>query len=103
MTYCSKKQQRLQRRSDEAQTMVAASPGLVQAGRFYSTDNLDLIDWTFVDERLAKDGVFGFRTVPAMRIEDIRERLGGTTRWTCKTSAKPRAAPQRSSMHLNSE
>ncbi|WP_431322419.1 N-acetyltransferase family protein [Rhizobium sp. YTU87027] len=78
--YGSERQQRLQRQSDEAQTMIAATPGLVQAGRFFSTDNFDLIDWAFVDERLAKDGVFGFRMMPATRIEDIREKLGRSYR-----------------------
>ena len=78
--YGSEKQQRLQRQSDEAQTMIAATPGLVQAGRFFSVDNFDLIDWAFVAERLAKDGVFGFRMMPATRVEDIRAKLGPSYR-----------------------
>ncbi|WP_028744666.1 hypothetical protein [Rhizobium mesoamericanum] len=92
--YGSEKQQRLQRQSDEAQNMIAATPGLVQAGRFFSTDNLDLIDWAFVDERLAKDGVFGFRMVRQCGSKTSVKDSDGTTGWTCGTSARPRAAPQ---------
>ncbi|MEK1894993.1 MAG: GNAT family N-acetyltransferase [Rhizobium sp.] len=83
--YGTEKQQRLQRQSDEAQARIAATPGLVQAGRFFSFDDFDRIDWAFVDERLAKDGVFGFRMMPATRIEDIRQKLGSSYRvdvWT---------------------
>lgn len=78
--YGTERQQRLQRLADEAQARIAATPGLVQAGRFFSVDSFDLIDWTFVDDRLAKDGVFGFRMMPAARIEDIRQKLGQTYR-----------------------
>ncbi|MBB3541977.1 MULTISPECIES: GNAT family N-acetyltransferase [unclassified Rhizobium] len=78
--YGTEKQQRLQRQSDEAQPKIAATPGLVQAGRFFSVDNFDLIDWAFVDERLAQDGVFGFRMMSATRIEDIRLKLGPSYR-----------------------
>ncbi|EJL49478.1 acetyltransferase, ribosomal protein N-acetylase [Rhizobium sp. CF122] len=78
--YGTEKQQRLQRQSDEAQARIAATPGLVQAGRFFSVDNFNLIDWAFVDERLAKDGVFGFRMMPTTHIEDIRQKLGSSYR-----------------------
>ncbi|OCP19682.1 MULTISPECIES: GNAT family N-acetyltransferase [unclassified Ensifer] len=78
--YGTEKQQRLQRQCDEAQSMIAATPGLVQAGRFFSVDDIDRIDWAFVEDRLASDGVFGFRMMPTTRIDEIREKLGSSYR-----------------------
>ncbi|TLX16317.1 GNAT family N-acetyltransferase [Rhizobium sp. MHM7A] len=78
--YGTEKQQRLQRQCDEAQSMIAVTPGLVQAGRFFSVDDIDRIDWAFVEDRLANDGVFGFRMVPSNRVEEIREKLGSSYR-----------------------
>lgn len=78
--YGTEKQQRLQRQCDEAQSIIAATPGLVQAGRFFSVDDIDRIDWAFVEDRLASDGVFGFCMMPTTRIEEIREKLGSSYR-----------------------
>ncbi|TCU20484.1 GNAT family N-acetyltransferase [Rhizobium sullae] len=78
--YGTEKQQRLQRQCDEAQAMIAATPGLVQAGRFFSVDDIDRIDWAFVEDRLASDGLFGFRMMPTTRIEEVHEKLGPSYR-----------------------
>ncbi|MCA1368671.1 GNAT family N-acetyltransferase [Bradyrhizobium sp. BRP14] len=60
--------------------MISATPGLAQAGRFFSVDDIDLIDWAFVEDRLARDGVFGFRLIPSDRVEEIRKKLGSSYR-----------------------
>lgn len=56
-------QQRLQRRADELASTVVNTPGLCNAGRMVSTDNVDRVGLEACIAMLEADGGFGFRLV----------------------------------------
>lgn len=56
-------QQRLQRRADELASTVVNTPGLCNAGRMVSTDDVDRVGLEACIAMLEADGGFGFRLV----------------------------------------
>ena len=68
-------QQRLQSLVDASAAETDETPGACQAGRIMGCDDVDRFGWDRIDEFINRDGVFGFRLLPASTIDDIRERL----------------------------
>ncbi|NGO63389.1 GNAT family N-acetyltransferase [Rhizobium daejeonense] len=68
-------QQRLQARAEENAAFISATPGACQAGRMMSCDDPDLLGWPQIDAFLARDGVCGFRLIPAETVDDLKARL----------------------------
>lgn len=68
-------QQRLQALADASAAETAETPGACQAGRIMGSDDVNRFGWDRIDEIINRDGVFGFRLVPAGTADDIRARL----------------------------
>ena len=68
-------QQHLQQRVDKLSGLLASTPGLCNAGRMISADDIDHVGFDAVLEMLELDGGFGFRLVPQARTSAITERL----------------------------
>jgi hypothetical protein len=68
-------QQHLQRRVDELSALVASTPGLCNAGRMVSSDDIDHVGFDTVLKMLEVDGGFGFRLVRQVRTSAITELL----------------------------
>lgn len=68
-------QQLLQARAEAGAGFIAATPGACQTGRTMGSDDPWTFGWDRIDEFLQRDGMFGFRLIPASRLDDIRSRL----------------------------
>jgi GNAT superfamily N-acetyltransferase len=68
-------QRRLQARVEASQDFIRTTPGACEAGRMMSCDNLDRLGWDRILEFLQRDGICGFRLIPADEIAGLRERL----------------------------
>ncbi len=69
----TKHQQHLQQRVDELSGLVASTPGLCNAGRMISADDIDRVGFDSIFKILERDGGFGFRLVPQARTVAISE------------------------------
>lgn len=68
-------QQRLQAQAEASVEFIASTPGACQAGRMMGCDDPYKLGWGQIDESLDRDGVCGFRLIPAATVADIRSRL----------------------------
>ena len=68
-------QQRLQAQAEASVDFINATPGACQTGRTMGCDDLDRLGWDRIDEFLDRDGICGFRLIPAARAEELRSRL----------------------------
>lgn len=73
--YGTSTQQRLQAQAEANVDFIAATPGACQTGRMMGCDDLDRFGWERIDHFLERDGVVGFRLIPAERISEIRAWL----------------------------
>ncbi len=68
-------QQRLQAQAEASAGFIAATPGACQTGRTMGCDDPEQFGWERIFEFLERDGVFGFRMIPAGQREGLRSRL----------------------------
>jgi RimJ/RimL family protein N-acetyltransferase len=68
-------QQRLQARAEASVDFINATPGACQAGRTMGCDDPDRLGWDRIDEFLARDGVCGFRLIPANKVDELKSNL----------------------------
>jgi RimJ/RimL family protein N-acetyltransferase len=68
-------QQRLQAQAEASAEFINATPGACQAGRIMSCDDPDRLGWDQIDAFLERDGVFGFRLIPAGKADGIKAQL----------------------------
>ena len=68
-------QQHLQALVDASAAETAGMPGACQAGRIMGCDDVDRFGWDRIGEIIDRDGVFGFRLLPASTTDDIQARL----------------------------
>jgi RimJ/RimL family protein N-acetyltransferase len=67
----------LQRKVDSRVGWLITTPGACHGGRFFGTDDPDLLGWDVIFKQLRQDDVFGFRMVPVENLPEIEERLFG--------------------------
>jgi RimJ/RimL family protein N-acetyltransferase len=68
-------QQRLQAQAEESAEFINATPGACQTGRMMGCDDPKRLGWERIIEFLERDGICGFRLVPASEVQEIRSRL----------------------------
>src|SRR3954454_10061625 len=68
-------QQELQARVVQAGAWIEETPGACNSGRFMGCDDFDRLGWDVIDPLLDRDGVFGFRMVPAEKVAALAERV----------------------------
>lgn len=68
-------QRRLQALSEASADFIRETPGASQGGRFLGCDDPDRLGWERISAFLDRDGIFGFRMIPAAGVEDLRSRL----------------------------
>lgn len=68
-------QRRLQAQAEAGVGFINAAPGACQFGRIMGCDDPDRFGWDRIDAILARDGVCGFRLIPAAKAEILRSRL----------------------------
>lgn len=68
-------QQRLQAQAEASVAFINATPGACQAGRTMGCDDPDRLGWQRIDEFLARDGVCGFRLIPAGKADELKSYL----------------------------
>ncbi|WP_419903308.1 GNAT family N-acetyltransferase [Kiloniella sp.] len=68
-------QVRLQRRADEYTNWMYSTAGACHPGRCLGCDDPDALGWDVIFEHLKRDGRFGFRMIPAHRMESVRDKL----------------------------
>ena len=71
----TKIQQRLQAQAESSVDFINATPGACQNGRMMGCDDPDKFGWERIEEFLERDGVCGFRLIPAVKVETLRSRL----------------------------
>lgn len=71
----TKMQQRLQAQAEASVDFIKATPGACQAGRTMGCDDPDQFGWERIEEVLGRDGICGFRLIPAVEAERLRSRL----------------------------
>lgn len=76
-SYGTEHQAALRRKVDSSVGWLITTPGACHGGRFFATDDPDLLGWDTILEHLEEDGVFGFRLIPAENVPEIEERLTG--------------------------
>lgn len=68
-------QQRLQASAEANAAFIAATPGACQTGRMVGCDDLDRFGWERIDAILARDGIIGFRLLPADQADELHSKL----------------------------
>jgi hypothetical protein len=68
-------QQRLQAQAEASVDFIKATAGACQAGRTMGCDDPGRLGWEQIEAFLHRDGVCGFRLIPADKAEDLRSRL----------------------------
>jgi hypothetical protein len=68
-------QQRLQAQAEESADFINATPGACQTGRTMGCDDPKRLGWERIVEFLERDGVCGFRLLPASEAQEMRSRL----------------------------
>ena len=71
----TKEQQRLQAQAEASVDFIKSTPGACQAGRTMGCDDPVLLGWERIEEFLRRDGVCGFRLIPAIEANKLRSRL----------------------------
>jgi hypothetical protein len=71
----TKMQQRLQAQAEANVDFINATPGACQAGRMMGCDDPEQLGWERIEEFLGRDGICGFRLIPAVVAEKLRSRL----------------------------
>jgi hypothetical protein len=70
-------QQRLQAQAEASVDFIKATPGACQAGRTMGCDDPVQLGWERIEEFLRRDGVCGFRLIPAVVADKLRSHLLG--------------------------
>lgn len=73
--YGTERQQQLQALAEASSGFIDATAGACQTGRTMGCDGLDRLGWDRIDDFLKRDGICGFRLIPADRTEELRSRL----------------------------
>jgi hypothetical protein len=73
--YGTEMQQRLQAQAEASTGFINSTAGACQTGRTMGCDDLGRLGWDRIDEFLERDGICGFRLIPAGRTEELRSRL----------------------------
>jgi hypothetical protein len=68
-------QQRLQAQAEASVDFIKTTAGACQAGRTMGCDDPDRLGWEKIEAFLHRDGVCGFRLIPADRAEELRSQL----------------------------
>jgi hypothetical protein len=68
-------QQRLQAQAEASVDFINATPGACQSGRMMGCDDLDRLGWKQIEDFLDRDGICGFRLIPAAKAETLRSRM----------------------------
>ena len=68
-------QQRLQAQAEASVDYIKATAGACQTGRTMGCDDLDRLGWPQMEAFLARDGILGFRLIPAVRIDRLQAQL----------------------------
>lgn len=68
-------QQRLQAQAEASVDFIKATPGACQTGRTMGCDDPDQLGWERIDAFLDRDGVCGFRLIPASKADALGSRL----------------------------
>ncbi len=68
-------QQRLQAQAEASVDFINATPGACQTGRTMGCDDPDQLGWERIEGFLDRDGVCGFRLIPAAKAETVRSRM----------------------------
>ena len=68
-------QQRLQAQAETSVDFIHATAGACQTGRTMGCDDLDRLGRDRIDEFLDRDGICGFRLIPADKAEELRSHL----------------------------
>ena len=68
-------QQALQRKVDDLAGQCRTTPGAVNAGRMFGTDDIEAFGWDAVFAHLDDDGFFTFRMVPMDGLADVETQL----------------------------
>lgn len=68
-------QQRLQAQAEADAAFISITPGACQAGRTIGCDDPDRLGWAHIEKVLDRDGVCGFRLIPAALAEEVRTRM----------------------------
>ncbi|RWJ83362.1 MAG: GNAT family N-acetyltransferase [Mesorhizobium sp.] len=73
--YGTEIQQRLQAQAEASTGFINATAGACQTGRTMGCDDLDRLGWDRINGFLDRDGICGFRLIPADKAEGLRSRL----------------------------
>ncbi|RWK63532.1 hypothetical protein [Mesorhizobium sp.] len=68
-------QQRLQAQAEASVDFINATPGACQTGRTMGCDDPDRFGWELIDKILNRDGICGFRMIPAGKADELKSRL----------------------------
>ena len=68
-------QQRLQAQAEASVDFINATPGACQTGRTMGCDDPDRFGWELIDKILNRDGICGFRMIPASKADELKSRL----------------------------
>jgi hypothetical protein len=68
-------QQHLQAQAEASDGLIRATPGLCQTGRGMGCDDPDRLGWDRINEFLSRDGMCGFRLIPAAMADELKARL----------------------------
>ncbi len=71
----SEQQQYLQAQAEAGEEVICVTAGACQAGRFMGCDDPDRLGWEWITRIINRDGICGFRLIPAARADDVRSRL----------------------------
>lgn len=73
--YGTEQQVELRRKVDSSVGWLITTPGACHGGRFFATDDPELLGWDVIFRHLREDGVFGFRLLPTEDMAAIEQRL----------------------------
>lgn len=68
-------QRRLQAQAEANADFIQSMPGACQGGRVTGCDDPDRLGWDWIGRVLERDGFFGFRMIPAEKVEQLKSRL----------------------------
>lgn len=73
--YGTEQQVSLRHKVDNSVGWLITTPGACHGGRFFATDDPDLLGWDVIFKHLQEDGVFGFRLIAAEDMREIEAKL----------------------------
>ena len=68
-------QERLQAQAEASTEFIGMTPGACQAGGIMGCDDPNRLGWERINGLIERDGVFGFRLIPATRVDEVRAQL----------------------------